>query len=76
MSEKWFVCSESELENLKGAAFSEAVDQLEGNDLNNNLELAKAACRARPAVYYSEAHDFDGKLLGSLWSTSSVKEKK
>ncbi len=59
---KMFVVSEEELERLQGAAFGEAVDQWEGNELNDNLEQAKAACRARPVGFLDNVVA-DGKAL-------------
>ncbi len=44
----YYVVSEEELERLKVASFQEAVDQLEGNELTDELEDAKAAARVRP----------------------------
>lgn len=32
--------------------------------------------RTTPAIYYSDAHDFDGKLLGSLWATNKSETEK
>lgn len=45
----YYLVSEEELEELKGAAFNEAVDQWEGNEPTDRLDRAKLACRARPS---------------------------
>ena len=53
---KYYVVSEEELERLKVASFQEAVDQLVGNELTDELEDAKAAARTRPVPSWARLY--------------------
>lgn len=63
---KRYIVTEEELEELIAGSM-DSVDPYYGSGRRDD---ALAACRSRPCVFYSDACDFDGKLLGSLWASA------
>lgn len=64
MEEKYYVVSESELENLKNQAFKEIIAQFTGSGPGNDLSKAKKACRSRPV---QEGVSPDKKSIAAVW---------